>query len=64
MIRCQSVAKQLVRDMRVDFCRAYAGMAKHLLDSEQVGASFKQVGGETMPESVWADNFFNVVLFG
>ena len=49
--------------MRVDFRRAYAGMAKHLLDSEQVGASFKQVCSEAMPKSVWADNFFNVVLF-
>lgn len=64
MITRQSVAQQLVGDMRIDFRRAYAGMAEHLLDGQQVGAAFQKVGCEAMPESMWADGLIDAVSLG
>lgn len=48
--------------MRVDFGSAHAGMAEHLLDSKQVGTAFQKMGGEAMPEGVWADGFGDTVF--
>ena len=50
--------------MRVDFSRAYAGVAEHLLHGKEIGAAFEKVGGETMPESVWTDGFVDAILLG
>ena len=50
--------------MRVDFCRAHAGVSEHLLYGKQVGTAFKQVGGKAMPKRVWADDFVDAVFFG
>ena len=61
MIRSQSVTQQFIRNMRVDFCRAHAGVAEHLLDGEQICATFEQVGGKTVPESVRADGLSDAV---
>ena len=41
MIRRQSIAQQLVRNMRIDFRCADAGVAEHLLNGEQVGTTFQ-----------------------
>ena len=62
MISGQSVAEQFVGDMGVDFRRAHAGMAEHLLHREQVGAAFKQVGGEAVPEGMRADGLGDAVF--
>ena len=50
--------------MRVDFRRAHAGVAEHLLYGKEIGAAFEEVSGETMPESVWTDGFVDAVLLG
>ena len=50
--------------MCVDFRRADAGVAEHLLYGKQVGAAFKQVGGEAVSESVWADGLVDAVFLG
>ena len=49
--------------MRIDFCRAHAGMAEHLLDGEQIGTAFKQMRGKTMSKSMRADALGDAVLF-
>ena len=41
MISRQRIAQQLIRNVRIDFRRAHAGVAEHLLDSKQVGAAFQ-----------------------
>ena len=48
--------------MRVNFRGAHTGVAEHLLDGEQVGATFKQMRGKAMPERVWADGFGNIIF--
>ena len=63
MIFCQRVTEQFIRNMRIDFRCADAGMAKHLLDGEQVGTTFKQVGSKTMSKSMRADGLGDAVLF-
>ena len=50
--------------MRIDFRRAHAGVAEHLLHGEQVGAAFEEVCGEAVPESVWTDNLCDPISFG
>ena len=50
--------------MRVDFRRAHAGVAEHLLHGKEIGAAFEKVSGETMPESVWTDGFVDAILLG
>ena len=62
MVRCQCVAQQLIGDVRVDFRRTHAGMAEHLLDGEQVGPAFKQMGGKTMSKSMRADALGDAVF--
>ena len=47
--------------MRIDFRRAHAGVAEHLLDGKQICATFKQMCGKTMPERVWTDGFGNAI---
>ena len=64
MICCQSVAQQFVGYMRIDFCRAHAGMAEHLLDGKQVGAAFQEMCGKAMPKGVWADGFCDAISLG
>ncbi len=64
MIAREGVAEQLVGDMRVDFCRAHAGVAEHLLYGKQVSAAFEQVGSEAVAESVWADGLSDAVFLG
>ena len=48
--------------MRVDFRRIHAGVAEHLLDGEQVGAAFKEMRSETVPEGVRTYGFVYAVL--
>ena len=60
----QSVAQQLVGNMRIDFRRAHAGMAEHLLDGQEVGAAFQKMGREAVAEGVWADVFSDAVALG
>ena len=55
--------EQIICNMGVDLGRADAGMTKHLLYGQQVGATFKKVGGEAVPEGVWADALFDAVFF-
>lgn len=62
MIRCQSVAQQFIGNVCVYFRSAHAGVAEHLLDGEQVGATFKQMRGKTMPECVRTDGFCNTIF--
>ena len=62
MISRQSVAQQFIGNVRIDFRSAHTGVAEHLLDSEQVGAAFKQMGGKTMPECVRTDGFCNTIF--
>ncbi len=62
MISRQSVAQQFIGNVRIDFRSAHTGMAKHLLDGEQVGTTFKQMCGKTMSESVRTDGFGNAVF--
>ena len=64
MICCQRVAKQFIRNMGIDFRRAHAGMAEHLLYGEKVGAAFQQMGGKTMPKGVRADGFCDAISLG
>ena len=64
MILCQSVAQQLVGNMRIDFRRAHAGVAEHLLYGKQIRTTFKQMCCKTMPESVWADGLSDAVFLG
>ena len=64
MIARQSVAEQLVGDMGVDFRGAHAGVAQHLLYGKQVGAAFKQMGGEAVTEGMRADGFGEAVALG
>ena len=49
--------------MRIDFRRAHAGVAEHLLDGEQVGTAFEQMCGKTVPESMRTDGFGDAVSF-
>ena len=62
MIRRQSIAQQFIGDMGVYFRCTYAGVAEHLLNGEQVGAAFEEMGGEAMPKGVWADGFGDAIL--
>ena len=50
--------------MGVDFCRADAGVAEHLLYCEQVGAAFQEMRGEAVPEGVRADGLGDAVALG
>ena len=50
--------------MCVDFCRADAGVAEHLLHGEQVGAAFEEVGGEAVAEGMRTDGFGDAVFLG
>ena len=57
----QRVAKQGIRNMRIDFRRADTGVTEHLLHGQQVGASFDEMGGKGVSESVRTDVPFNAV---
>ena len=50
--------------MGIDFRRAHAGMAEHLLDGKQVGAAFQEMCGKAMPKGVWADGFCDAISLG
>ena len=64
MIRRQSIAQQLIGNVRVDFSCTHAGVAEHLLDGQQIGTAFQKMGGETVSEGVRADGLGDAVLFG
>ena len=48
--------------MRIDFRRAHAGMAEHLLYGKQVGTAFQKMGGEAVPEGVRTDGLGDAVF--
>ena len=48
--------------MGIDFRRADAGVAEHLLDGEKVGATFEQMCGETVSERVRTDGLGDAVF--
>ena len=50
-------------DMDVDFGSRYALVAQHLLDGAQVGATFKQMGGEAVAQGVRTDVFSDAGQF-
>lgn len=53
----------LPEELAVDMCIYFGGgdllMSKHLLDREQVGATFQQMGGEGMTERMRAYVLFD-----
>ena len=50
--------------MCIDFRRAHAGVAEHLLYGKQVGTAFQKMGGEAVPEGVRTDGLGYAILFG
>ena len=48
--------------MRIDFRRAHAGVAEHLLHGKQVGTAFQEMGGEAVPEGVRTDGLGDAVF--
>ena len=48
--------------MRVNLGRADRGMSQHLLYGQQVGATFQQMRGKTMPEGVRTDGLLYVIF--
>ena len=62
MVAHQRIAQQLIGDMRVDFRRAHACVTEHLLDSQQIGTAFQQMGGKAVAEGVWADGLGDAVF--
>ena len=55
-------SKILTIHVRVDLCRRDIGVAKHFLNSAQVGAAFKEVRRKRMAQRVRRNSLFNAGL--